>query len=114
MAERCSELPVSRIGITNGAEGWVPRTEQQNREYFYSVAETKVGTKACRRNVSPAQPGRPCLLRVLRVVKGALRADQSWSSPREVTPSFKREKADSANAWLCGSFHINRTEVPGS
>ena len=74
------------MGLRAGSQGRSNTTVSSS-----TLWQTKVGTKACRRKVSPAQPGRPCLLRVLRVVKGALRADQSWSSPREATPSFKRE-----------------------
>lgn len=60
MAERCSELPVSRIGTTNGAEGWVPRTEQHNREFFYSVADQGRDQDMPQEGVpSPTRPALP-------------------------------------------------------
>lgn len=80
--------------LASPTEGWVPRTKLANHESFYPVAETKARAGHAARSRSGeflAQPGCLCALGVLRVGRGALKADQSRPRPRQVTPLFKRD-----------------------
>ena len=43
VARGCSEVPITRIGITEGAVGCVLRTEPPICEHLHSVAETEEG-----------------------------------------------------------------------